>query len=98
MNRENTKCMILSSNCRKSSHEECPGAWDGLGIEVFCECWCHKKITENSSETRRTGSTVRPSSKNESLNVGVKNQPFCPWVKGLAAHPQEQKSWNQEVT
>lgn len=81
MNPETTRCMFLSSNCRRFSHEECPGAWDGLGIEVFCECLCHKETRENSSAKVQIWSNTVRSFENESLNVDCKESTVLPLGK-----------------
>lgn len=72
MKPEITRCMFLSSNCRRFSHDECPGAWNGLGIEIFCECGCHKGTRETlSEETVRIGTNaIRWSTKDGSIYDG----------------------------
>jgi hypothetical protein len=33
---------FISKDCKNRNHLFCYGIWAGLGIEVICECRCHK--------------------------------------------------------
>lgn len=34
---------FLSKDCRNKVHSLCRVEWEGLGLNVLCECDCHKK-------------------------------------------------------
>ena len=34
---------FLSKECKNKRHSNCHGQWMGLGLDVVCECHCHKK-------------------------------------------------------
>jgi hypothetical protein len=43
---------FLSKDCKNNNHRYCDGKWQGLGIEVICNCTCdhnnnkYKKIQQ----------------------------------------------------
>jgi hypothetical protein len=41
---------FLNRYCKKNSHEECYGEWEGLGVKVICSCYCHKKGAKASGQ------------------------------------------------
>lgn len=45
-------CLIdfTSRDCKDSSHNLCHGSWQGLGYEVICNCFCHKKSNTSYQE------------------------------------------------
>jgi len=34
---------FINKNCKNQEHSLCHGKWSGFGINVVCECDCHKK-------------------------------------------------------
>ena len=40
---EATLLEFLSKQCKNDTHNDCCGIWQGLGLEVLCDCKCHKK-------------------------------------------------------
>lgn len=34
---------FISRDCKNDKHNDCCGIWQGLGLEVLCDCKCHKK-------------------------------------------------------
>jgi hypothetical protein len=35
---------FLGKECKNDCHKLCAHQWKGLGLEVICNCDCHKKI------------------------------------------------------
>ncbi len=38
----NSVIRILNKECRTTNHGCCSGVWEGLGMEVWCNCLCHQ--------------------------------------------------------
>ncbi len=37
----NLQIDLLNRECRMTHHDSCLGTWEGLGVEVSCNCPCH---------------------------------------------------------
>lgn len=37
---------FVSRECKNYTHKSCMHRWQGLGIQVYCSCYCHKKKGE----------------------------------------------------
>ena len=45
---------FLSKGCKYKKHQECQGAWVGLGFQVVCNCICHHNNRIINTKSRET--------------------------------------------
>lgn len=81
---------LVITSCPLGCDLRCARKWinDQIDHIILCQCECHK--SEKKPELNLTSHSTLEDIRSE-------NKTFCPWVKGLAAHSQEQRSYNQEA-
>jgi hypothetical protein len=60
---------FLNRDCKCNNHDNCVGAWRGLGFEIRCRCNCHlnKKALEVAPNPATNATEIIQSPKEKAL-------------------------------
>ena len=56
---------FVSRECKNYTHDLCIHSWQGLGIRVYCNCYCHQKKGELEKSFQRDSNSILQSSSQE---------------------------------
>ena len=63
---------ILNKDCKLTNHSCCLGYWEGLGLEVYCNCSCHENnIILSSANVNNNSSTDKAYQKNNDNRINI---------------------------
>jgi hypothetical protein len=77
---------FCSQHCKSYDHGYCDGKWTGLGLEVYCTCYCHNK--EENSLRLETSINKVPTSKEKKVLQSIGDQARTVMVNSQGEIPQ----------